>query len=223
MASPVDRDRLTQARELQKRLQQQVRIEPLDASPARVAGIDVHFEPNGDRAWGSACVVSCPDLQVIECKIAAAAIDFPYRTGYLSFRELPAVAAVLTALAERPDLLLLDGHGIAHPRRFGLACHAGVEFDLPAVGCAKSRLCGRFVDPDKEALARSDLTDGAEVLGKVLRSRAAVKPIFVSVGHRITLDQAVDAVIGCLDGFRIPLPLRMAHNRARSAARNGGV
>lgn len=222
MALPADRERLTHARDLQQRLQRQVRIEPLASSPARVAGIDVHFEPSGDRAWGSACVVSCPDLQVIECKVAAAAVDFPYRTGYLSFRELPAVAAVLSELAQPPDLLLLDGHGIAHPRRFGLACHAGVEFDLPAVGCAKSRLCGRFAEPGKEALARSDLTDGEEVLGKVLRSRAAVKPIFVSVGHRITLDQAVAAVIGCLDGYRIPLPLRLAHNRARSAARTGG-
>ncbi len=222
MASRVDRERLSQARALQERLRQKVRIEPLAGSPARVAGIDVHFEPGGDRAWGSACVVSVPDLQVVECKLAAVRVDFPYRTGYLSFRELPAVRAVLAELCEPPDLLLLDGHGIAHPRRFGLACHAGVEFDLPAIGCAKSRLCGQFIEPDSGALAWSDLNYGEELLGRVLRSRAAVRPIFVSVGHRITLDEAVETVIGCLDGYRIPLPLRMAHNRARLAARNGG-
>jgi deoxyribonuclease V len=187
-----------------------------------VVGIDVHFGSDGERAWGSACVVSGPDLQVIECKLAAAPVDFPYRPGYLSFRELPAVRAVLAELSEPPDLLLLDGHGVAHPRRFGLACHVGVEFDLPAIGCAKSRLCGRFVEPDAPARSRSGLKDGGELLGAVLRSRAAVRPIFVSVGHRITLDQAVEAVIGCLDGYRIPLPLRIAHNRARAAARSAG-
>lgn len=222
MASPADRARLAQARELQERLRRRVRIEPLPAAPRRVVGIDVHFESGGERAWGSACVVSSPDLQVIECKVAEATVDFPYLTGYLSFRELPAVRAVLAELSEPPELLLLDGHGIAHPRRFGLACHAGVEFDLPAVGCAKSRLCGRFADPDPAARSQTDLTDGEELLGKVLRSRTGVRPLFVSVGHRITLDQAVQAVIGCLDGYRIPLPLRMAHNRARSAARTGG-
>ena len=222
MESPASRDRLAQARALQQRLRRKVRIEPLASPPAQVAGIDVHFEPGGDRAWASACVVSGSAMRVIECKVAAVTVDFPYRTGYLSFRELPAVAAVLAELAERPDLLLLDGHGIAHPRRFGLACHAGVEFDLPAVGCAKSRLCGQFAEPGSEALAQSDLTEGEELLGRVLRSRAAVRPIFVSVGHRITLAQAVEAVIGCLDGYRIPLPLRMAHNRARAAARTGG-
>ena len=222
MASPADRARLARARDLQVRLRAKVRIEPLPAAPERVAGVDVHFEPGGGRAWGAACVVAGPERKVVESRLAAVTVDFPYRTGYLSFRELPAVAAVLAKLSAPPDLLLLDGHGIAHPRRFGLACHAGVELDLPAVGCAKSRLCGSFAEPDPAALARTDLTAGGEVLGRVLRSRAAVRPLFVSVGHRITLDQAVEAVIGCLDGYRIPLPLRMAHNRARAAARGKG-
>ena len=207
---------------MQRRLRDRVRMEPLAVDPRRVAGIDVHFERGRNRAWGAACVVELPSLQILEWAVAAARVDVPYQPGFLSFRELPAVAAVLAELGRDPDLLLLDGHGIAHPRRFGLACHAGVEFDLPSIGCAKSRLCGRFDPPSPAKLAQADLIDGGEVIGRVLRSRAGVRPVFVSVGHRITLCQAVANVIGCLDGYRIPLPLRMAHNRAREAARGSG-
>ncbi len=210
---------MAEARFAQERLRDRVSIQPLAAEPQRVAGVDVHFDRTGNRAWAAVCVVATSDLSVLECQVAATAVEVPYRTGYLSFRELPAVTAALAKVTTSLDLLLLDGHGVAHPRRFGLACHAGVTHDVPAVGCAKSRLCGKFAEPDPEALARTDLLDRGEVVGQVLRTRAAVRPVFVSVGHRITLCQAVAAVVSCLDGYRIPRPLRIAHNRARAAAR----
>ena len=210
------------ARILQERLRARVRIQSLGFHPQRLAGVDVHFDRAGNRAWGAVCVVDAADLEVLECQVAAAAVEVPYQPGYLSFRELPAVKAALEQLAVPPDLLLLDGQGIAHPRRFGLACHAGVELELPAIGCAKSRLCGTFAEPPRDALSQTDLHDRGELVGRVLRSRSAVRPLFVSVGHRITLEEAVAVVISCLDGYRIPRPLRLAHQRARAAAQGNG-
>ena len=146
--------------------------------------------------------------------------DMPYVSGYLGFRECPALVAAWDAMAERPDLILVDGQGVSHPRRCGIATHLGVVLDVPTIGCAKTLLCGKPDGALGDAPgSRVALIDRGEVVGAALRTRARAKPIFVSTGHRISLDSAVEWVMKLCDGRRLPVPIRMAHDAANAVRR----
>ncbi len=194
-----------------------VREEPLARPPATLAAVDVHL--GTDRAIAVAALVTYPALEQIALVSADAPLAYPYVPGLLSWRELPAALAALAQLPEAPDVLLADGQGRAHPRRFGLACHLGLATGLPTIGCAKSRLTGRYEPPPEEVGSTSPLVDKGEVIGVVLRTRAGVSPLFVSIGHRVTLDDTVAIVRASAVRTKLPEPSRLAHNEAQRLAR----
>jgi deoxyribonuclease V len=179
-----------------------------------VAGVDVGYEMRGTVALAAAAVLSFPDLQLVEQATARRALEFPYVPGLLSFRETPAVLEALGRLRRIPDLLLCDGHGYAHPRRFGLACHVGVLTGIPSVGAAKTRLTGSHAALPFERGSRVPLCDGGETIGAVVRTRSGARPVFVSVGHRISLATAVEYVLRCTTRYRLPETTRWAHRLA---------
>lgn len=177
-----------------------------------VAGIDVGLE--GDKAQAAVVVLRFPDLEPMEASRAEVEVKFPYIPGLLAFREAPAILAAGEKLRTEPDLLIVDGQGIAHPRRLGIASHLGVMLDKPAIGCAKSLLIGTYNEPPSEAGSFSYLYDGDEIIGAVVRTRANVQPVYVSVGHRIDLENAIKLVLACTRGYRLPEPVRWAHRVA---------
>lgn len=180
----------------------------------RVAGVDVGFEDDGKLTRAAVVVLKLPGLGLVEEAIARQPTRFPYVPGLLSFREVPAVLEALERLSEPPDMLLCDGHGYAHPRRFGIACHLGLWTDLPSVGVAKTRLIGEHPDVPAWRGEWCPLTHEDEVIGAVLRTRQGVKPIYVSVGHRISLESAVDVVMRCTPHYRLPETTRQADRLA---------
>ena len=184
----------------------------------RVAGADVGFPGGGAMARAAVAVLSYPDLQPLEQALAEQPVEFPYVPGLLSFRELPPVLAALSGLSQPPDLLLVDGQGRAHPRRFGIACHLGVLTGLPTIGVAKTRLVGTHEAVPDQRGAWVPLRDGDEVIGAVLRSRAGVRPVYVSVGHRVSLPCAVQWVMACTGRYRLPHTTRAAHALASCRA-----
>jgi deoxyribonuclease V len=159
-------------------------------------------------------VLSYPEMSVVESRVMQRSLDFPYIPGLLSFREAPVLLAACEALEATPDLVIVDGQGIAHPRRLGLASHLGLLLDTPTVGCAKSRLIGRHEMPDDEPGSFTDLMDGDEVIGAVVRTRRAIKPVYVSIGSGTDLPEAVHWVLACCRGRRLPEPSRRAHQAA---------
>ncbi len=195
------------ARAIQQRLAAAVRLAPL-RQVSTVAGLDCAFA--GDRVFAAVVAWDVERRRVVERRALSLALRFPYVPGLLSFREAPALLAALRRLRAPVDALLCDGQGIAHPRRFGLACHLGVLLGLPAVGCAKSRLIGDWVEPGRNRGERSPLTQGAERIGTVLRTRTGVKPLFVSPGHLCDVEGATDLVLRCGGGLRLPEPVRLA-------------
>lgn len=201
-----------EAKEIQRELRQHVTVEPLDRSPGVVAGVDVSVK-NG-QARSAVVLLSFPDLKPLEGKTAEEVTRFPYVPGLLAFREGPVVLAALEKLTRRPDVLILDAHGLAHPRRMGLATHLGVILDLPSVGCAKSRLCGEYSEPGPEKGSWTRLCDEDEIIGAVVRTRDNIRPVFVSVGHRVDLETAVSLVLGCAPTYRLPETTRWAHRVA---------
>jgi deoxyribonuclease V len=180
-----------EARQIQERLRERVREEPLARAPRTVGGLDVH------GARGAVAVLSWPTLEWVEGAVAEREVTYPYVLGLLSFRETPVLLAALETLDALPDVLLCDGQGLAHPRRFGLACHLGVWLERPTVGCAKTHLCGHGGEPGRERGAVVPLYQAGQVIGAVVRTRTAVRPLYVSVGHLITLPQAIEVVIQC--------------------------
>jgi deoxyribonuclease V len=177
-----------------------------------VAGADISV--GGGRGCGAVVLLSYPELTLLERQVVEAELAFPYVPGLLAFREVPVLAEAFRRLSRRPDLLLVDGQGLAHPRRLGIACHLGLLLDLPTIGCAKSRLVGEHGPLGEEAGSRTDLRDGPDVIGLVLRTRARVRPVYVSVGHRIGLNEAAEWVLRLCRGFRLPQPARLAHQAA---------
>jgi deoxyribonuclease V len=175
-----------------------------------VVGIDCAFSKDGQWCYAVAVVWDVDCRRVVEAKGAKAVCRFPYVPGYLSFRELPAVLAALRRVQHRVDAVMCDGQGIAHPRRLGLASHLGVIIDLPTVGCAKSRLIGTHQNVRPARGAWVGLFDGKEKIGAVVRSRDGVRPLYVSVGHRMDLESAVALVLRCSGGYRLPEPTRLA-------------
>lgn len=184
------------------------------------------FERSRGRTRACAVIVSLQlsDLSTVEEVGAAVEVEFPYVPGYLSFREIPVLAAAWRRLRRRPDVMVLDAHGVAHPRRMGLACHAGLVFDLPTVGCAKSILVGRHESLGRERGSWAPLTDGGEVIGSAVRTRTGVRPVYVSVGHRMSLRGARSLILQLTpDGrFRFPEPIRRAHRLAGELKKEAG-
>ena len=205
------------AERLQADLAARVVVEDRFGRIDTVAGLDVAYDRQDNRATAAIVVLRADDLSVVETRTLDTAIRFPYIPGLLSFRELPAICALLQQVTVIPDLLICDGQGIAHPRRFGLACHLGVMFDVPAIGCAKTPLLGAVGEP---GLARGDsaaLLDRGDTVGCALRTRSGVKPVYVSPGHRISVASACEWVLKLAPRFRLPEPLRLADQAARRA------
>jgi deoxyribonuclease V len=205
---------VAEAKELQGQLAEKVipetTFDPDDVQT--VAGVDVGFE--GDMARAAVVVLALPSLRPVDYAVGQVPVTFPYVPGLLTFREGPSVIEALQELDTWPDLLIFDGQGLAHPRRIGLASHMGVILDQPSIGCAKSRLVGEHDEPGNEVGDWTPLRDGEEVIGAVVRTRAGVKPVFVSIGHRIDLDTAIDFVLRCTRGYRLPESTRYAHRVA---------
>lgn len=196
---------------IQQSLRDKVIIDDNYASPKSVAGVDVGFEQEGKITRAAVVVLSFPELELIEHRIARLPTRFPYVPGLLSFREVPAVLEALSTLQRLPDMILCDGQGYAHPRRMGIACHLGVITDIPTIGVGKTRLCGSYTEPGIEKGDWSPLMDKQEVIGAVLRTRKNIKPLFISSGHRVSLESAVSIVMACLTKYKLPETTRWAH------------
>ncbi len=229
-----------EAAAIQQRLAAQVVATggPSEAQVRYVAGADIAFvdrregrQPTPSTgsgrslARGALVLLSYPELSVVESVVVEAPVTFPYIPGLLAFREVPALAQAFEKLRQAPDLLLVDGHGYSHPRRFGIACHLGLLLEVPTIGCAKSRLCGEHAPPAEEVGARSELRDGPEVIGLVLRPAPGLAPLYVSVGHRIGLDEAAQWVLRLYRplepgkrGHRLPEPTRLADQLSKGLA-----
>lgn len=196
------------ARTIQEAFINKVKIAPLKGTPKHIAGVDAAFL--GDRIISVACLYKYPDLTPIEERYVAAEVSFPYIPGYLSFREGPSIIQALSSLNIRPDLILFDGQGIAHPKGLGIAAHIGALLDLPSIGCAKSRLVGEYEEPGYKKGSWSPLGYKGKVVGAVLRTRDNVRPLFISPGHRIDLKGSIEIVLRCTSKYRLPEPLRRA-------------
>jgi deoxyribonuclease V len=207
---------------LQKQLAGEVRFSPLKKPLRFVAGLDCAFTKDGQRIIAAVVVLKLPAFEVAEIQSAVCHLAFPYIPGLLSFREAPACLKAVEKLKTIPDLFIVDGQGIAHPRRLGIASHLGLFFDRPTIGCAKSRLIGVYKEPplqkgafaflrDKSITSDQQRASRDEVIGAVVRTRTAVKPVFVSVGHKFTLDDAIEAILTCANKYRLPEPTRLAH------------
>jgi deoxyribonuclease V len=197
---------------IQRELRDWVSIVPLDRPPQVIAGVDVSVK--GGHARAAVVLLSYPDLAPFQAAMAERPVSFPYVPGLLAFREGPVVLAALARLDGRPDVVMFDAQGLAHPRRVGLATHLGVLLDVPAVGCAKSRLCGKHEEPGEKKGCWTPLVDGDEVIGAVVRTRDRVRPVFVSIGHRVDLESSVSLVLACAARYRLPEPTRWAHRVA---------
>jgi deoxyribonuclease V len=179
-----------------------------------VAGVDVGFERDGAVTRAAVAVLRFPELALVEHAIARLPTSFPYVPGLLSFREAPAVLEAFARVRTRPDLILYDGQGVAHPRRIGIASHVGLLLDLPSIGVAKTRLIGEHGRVPLTKGRWTPLRDGDEIVGAVLRTRSHVKPLYVSIGHRVSLDTAIRYVMACVTRYRLPETTRFAHRLA---------
>ncbi len=204
-----------EARDIQEGLRHRVVTEDRFGSVGIVVGLDAHYAPQQGLVWGAAAAMSYPDLLLLGSTLACAPLTFPYVPGLLSFREAPALFAALECLSLHPDLLLVDGQGLAHPRRFGLACHVGVLAELPTIGVAKSRLVGSYEEPEPGRGNSTTLISHGEVLGAAVRTRNNTRPLIVSVGHSVGLASAVQWVLRCAGRYRLPEPIRAADRLSR--------
>jgi deoxyribonuclease V len=203
-----------EAIEIQKRLRTQVNLQDELGNVDYVAGVDVGFEDDGKVTRAAIAVLGFPELNLFETSIARCKTTFPYVPGLLSFRELPAVLKAMEQLKQTPDIWLCDGQGYAHPRRFGIACHLGVLTGIPSIGVGKSRLLGTHQPVANQRGAWQPLLDNDEIIGAVLRTRVNVKPVYISVGHRICLESAIDYVMRCTNRYKLPETTRQAHKYA---------
>lgn len=227
-----------QARQLQVELAGKVQFAPVKRKPQVVAGLDCAFSKDGERIFAAVIVLRLPGFEVVETAEAVRKVTFPYIPGLLSFREAPVCLAAVEKLQKRPDVFIIDGQGVAHPRRLGLAAHLGLFFDAPTIGCAKSRLIGAYEEPPPQKGGYSWLTDPSgknsdlrlptadgrlkianrksqieNLIGAVVRTRTNVKPVFVSVGNKCLLADAIAITLACTSKYRLPEPTRLAHQR----------
>jgi deoxyribonuclease V len=201
---------VTEAKIIQENLRNQVLAEDDFNSIKYVAGVDVGFKDNYTITKAAVAVLSFPDLTLQESTFALMPTTFPYIPGFLSFREIPGILQALAKLTLTPDLIMCDGQGLAHPRRFGLACHLGVLLNLPTIGVAKSLLVGKHDELPPNKGNWTPLIDKDEIIGAVVRSRSNVKPLYVSIGHRISLETAIDYVLKSTSKYRLPETIRLA-------------
>lgn len=185
-----------------------------------MAGLDAAFSTDGRHCIAGVVLWDSNDHKVVEEHVALRPLVFPYIPGLLSFREVPALLAALRKLRRPPDLLMCDGQGFAHPRRFGIACHVGVICDLPSIGCAKSRLVGTHEEVPSKRGSHVPLLDRDELVGEVVRTQAGINPLFVSIGHQVSLTQARKFVMDCATRFRLPEPTRLADRLVARAKRD---
>jgi deoxyribonuclease V len=202
---------VAEAKQIQLKLASQVSRQSEPTKPRFVVGVDISAPDSRGIARAAAVILSYPELQVAEVKTAEDKLNFPYIPGLLSFREAPLVLDACRKLSINPDLIVVDGQGIAHPRRFGIASHLGLLLDMPSIGCAKSRLCGTHSPVPAEIGDYTNLTDNGEIIGVALRSKVDTNPIYVSIGHRIDLPTAIHWAMECCRGYRLPEPSRLAH------------
>jgi deoxyribonuclease V len=219
----------TEAVALQKKLREQVRVEPLNREVQTIAGCDISFNKFSEIVYAGIVVLRLSDLEIVDRATAITRITFPYIPGLLSFRETPALLEAWEKLNTAPDVVMLDGQGFAHQRRFGIACHFGLITGLPTLGCAKTVLVGRYDEPDERAGSYSLMTDKGEVVGAAVRTKDRVAPVYISVGNLIDLPGAINLALRCVKGYageseslfesglaskskyRIPEPTRQAH------------
>lgn len=207
--------------ELQKTLREKIRLEPLKTKVKTIGGADVSLNRFGKVAFAGIIVLSYPELVVVDQATVETPIEFPYIPGLLSFREIPALLLAYDKLKTKPDLLMMDGQGIAHPRRLGIATHFGLFIDRPTIGAAKSLLTGAFDDPPLEAGHHTFIHDRKtnEVIGAAVRTKNKVKPMIISPGHLITLEESIAWVLNTTNGYRLPEPTRQAHELVNQARR----
>ena len=199
---------LKRAKRLQEILRKKVKIIPLKKHPQYITGVDAAFLNN--NVIGVACLYNYPEISLIEKTYTVTETLFPYIPGFLSFREGPSIIMALKGLKRKPDIILFDGQGIAHPKRLGIASHIGVLLNIPTIGCAKSRLIGTYKEPGPKKGTCSSLLYKKEIVGVVLRTKDSVKPLFVSPGNRIDIQGSIEIVLACSQRYRIPEPLRRA-------------
>jgi deoxyribonuclease V len=211
-----------EARALQSQLACRVdALRPLPP-PRLIAAADVSYSKNDPTLFAAVVVVEAGTLEIVDRASTVSRATFPYVPGLLSFRECPPLLEAFSRLATTPDVVLVDGQGFAHPRRFGIGCHLGLWLGVPTVGCAKSRLCGTHADPPLPRGGRAALVDADEMIGCVLRTRDRVSPLYVSVGHLCDLESAVELVLATTRGLRQPTPARLAHGLVNDLRRMSG-
>ena len=201
----------SRASAIQRQLAAQVSRSSQVSQPRFIAGVDLSVGKAPAMARGAVVVLSYPELRVVETRVAEGRLDFPYIAGLLSFRESPLILAACEQLSITPDLIMVDGQGVAHPRRLGLASHLGLWLGVPTIGCAKSLLCGSHEAPGAESGSYAEIRDRGETIGVTLRTRPGVKPVYVSIGHKVDLEAAIYWVLACYRGYRLPEPTRLAH------------
>jgi len=211
---PADYEHLTPAQAIayHQEMRKQIKIEPLEKPVRIIGGADISFNKYEETVYAGIVLFTYPELKVIGQASAIGRTSFPYIPGLLAFREVPALLDAWNKLDTKPDLMVLDGQGIAHEHRMGLATHFGLLTDTPSIGSAKSRLSGKYVEPANEPFAQSLMYDREEIIGIALRTKKNCKPIFVSPGHRVSMAQSIDIIKNCIRGYRIPEPTRQAHN-----------
>ncbi|MCH8010666.1 MAG: deoxyribonuclease V [Candidatus Marinimicrobia bacterium] len=208
-----------EAKAIQDRLRLKVVVSHFTSEINYVAGADVSFDKGSNLVYAAIVIMTFPDLNVVERRGLAERVDFPYIPGLLAFREGPPVSHTWDKLQIKPQVILFDAQGYAHPRRFGLASHLGVILDIPSIGCAKSVLVGKYNEPGEKAGEYTELIDKGEVVGAAVRSKDKVNPIFISIGHKVDLNGAIEISLACTRGYRIPEPTRQAHLEVNSLRR----
>ncbi|AHM58892.1 endonuclease V [Flammeovirgaceae bacterium 311] len=215
-----------EALKLQQSLRQQINLAPMDTAVNYLGGADISFNLYEDEVYAGIIILKLPDLEPVLHAVAKGTAGFPYIPGFLSFREIPSLLRVWELLPQKPDALVVDGHGIAHPRRMGIATHLGLVTGCPTLGCAKKKLTGTYQEPETEKGSTTPLMHKQEQIGYAFRSKKGTKPVFVSPGNCMSMDDALEITLKSLGKYRIPEPTRQAHllvNRFRRGEETEGV